>query len=115
MPSDMAFTIGYSIVMAITGAANIWLVARAYRRCIQHLDDCKSNEVLRQDLANITFGALMAVAWGVLVGVSIGGIAREFRWVEAALLFFVLGVIGILAVRPFKQLLHRLPDDPQPS
>jgi hypothetical protein len=39
--------------------------------------------------------------------VAIASLAREMRWIEAALMTGALGFIGFLSVRPLKQMVHR--------
>lgn len=108
---DLIFDVIYKSVMTLVGAANIWLVYRDYRRCMLHVEDRESPAVVRRDIANITFGAMLAAAWGVFIGMSISSVDRDHRWIEVALLTCVLAFIGILTVRPLRQL-HRLPDGP---
>jgi hypothetical protein len=66
---DVIYTAG----MCAAGGVNIWLVRRAYRRCIQHVESRASLAVLRKDIADITFGAMLAAGWGVLLGMTLAG------------------------------------------
>ena len=113
---DLIFNVIYVTGMAALAALNISWVYRAYRNCMKHIDERASVAIVRQDLANITFGALLAAAWGVIVGMIIAAaFDRQHRWIEATLLTGMVVFIGALAVRPLRQLVQRLPDEPQVS
>lgn len=117
MPTDLdlIFNVIYMTGTTLLGGVNIWFVYRGYRRCMKHLEARESPAVVRQDIANLTFGAMLASAWGVLVGMSISSIGPEHKWIEATLLICVLIFTSILSVRPLRQLVRRLPDGPQIS
>jgi hypothetical protein len=112
---DLIINVIYMTGMVASAAGNIWLVYRGYRKCMKHIDGRASATVVRRDLANITFGAMLAAAWGVFVGMGIAAVDAEHRWIEATLLICMLVFIGALAVRPLRQLVQRQPDEPQAS
>jgi len=110
---DVIFSILYAAVMAVIFGASTWFVYFRYGQCIQHLEDRENSEVIRRDIASLTFDAMMALAWGILTGIAMGSLAKEVRWIEAALMAGALGFVGFLSVRPFKQMVHRArPADP---
>ena len=74
---------------------------------MKHLDDCESPATVKKDIANLTFDALYAIAWGVFAGFSIAGVAKDLKWIAAALLTCMIGFIGLLCVRPLRQLTQR--------
>lgn len=112
---DLIFNVIFMIGMAASAAVNIWYVYRTYQIGIKHIDERASIAIVRQDLANVTFGAMLVAAGGVFVGMAIATLDREHRWIEATVLTCMMVFTGALAVRPLRQLTQRLPDEPQVS
>jgi hypothetical protein len=93
---DLIFDVVFMTGMTIVAGANFWLLYRGYRRCMKHLEDLESPALVRQDIANITFDAMMAVAWGIFVGLKHRQCRQRTPLVPADFLYLPVG-------------LHRLP------
>ena len=104
---DGVLGIVYIVGMMIVAGLNTCAIYNKYRRCMKHLEEGASATVMRKDVADLTFDALIAVVWGVSLGMSIASGARDLRWVQAALLASVIGFLGLLALRPARQLMQR--------
>jgi hypothetical protein len=98
-------------VMSVVLGASTWFVYFRYRQCMKHLDTRESPAVVRQDIASITFDAMMTIAWGILTGAAIGSLAKEVRWIEIALMTCALGSVGFFSVQPLRHLVLRSTQD----
>lgn len=107
MDCDLIIDVIYMVGMSLVAAANFWIVYNKYRQCLKHLEDCESPATVKNDIANLTFDAMYAIAWGVFAGISIAGVAKDLKWIAAALLTCLIGFIGLLSVRPLRQLTQR--------
>jgi hypothetical protein len=105
--SDVLFDVIFVSAMSLSGGFSIWFVYRGYRRCMTHLEAGENAAVMRKDIANLTFDALLAIGWAVVLGTIIANIARELRWLQIAILILVFVILGFLCVRPFQKLAER--------
>ena len=104
---DVLFDVIFASAMSLSGGLAIWLVYSGYRRCMRHLEAGANVAVMRKDIANLTFDALLAIGWAVLLGTIMANIARELRWLAAALLILMFVTLGFLCVRPLQKLAQR--------
>ena len=104
---DVLFDVIFASAMSLSGGLAIWFVYSGYRRCMRHLEAGENVAVMRKDIANLTFDALLAIGWAVVLGTIIANIARELRWLQIAILILVFVILGFLCVRPFQKLAER--------
>jgi hypothetical protein len=109
--SDLIFDGIYVAGMSLVAGMNIWAVYSKYRQCVKHLEERANPAVLRQDIADITFAAMIAIAWAVLSGVSIGAVTKELKWTAAGLLTGMFGVLGLLSAPSLRRLVQRRSQD----